>query len=78
MYFIYSLAGPTYISTTRLDGLDLGKHFTFQDYMGTGWYIGEKRKISAEIRITHYSNGNLFSSNAGVTVPLSLNLGFSF
>jgi opacity protein-like surface antigen len=78
MYFLYSLAGPTYISTTTLDGLDLGKHFTFQDYIGTGWYFGEKRKLSAEIRITHYSNGNLFTANAGVTIPLSLNLGFAF
>ena len=78
MYFLYSLAGPTYISTTTLDGLDLGKHFTFQDYMGTGWYFGDQRRFSAELRISHYSNGNIFAANSAVTIPLSLNLGFAF
>ncbi|MGD0582567.1 MAG: acyloxyacyl hydrolase [Bacteroidales bacterium] len=78
IYFIYSLAGPTFISATVADGLDLGKKFTFNDYMGTGVSLGKKRKYNIELRISHYSNGNLFTSNAGITIPLSLHLGYAF
>jgi hypothetical protein len=77
-YLFYSLAGPTFISKTVVDGKQIGEKFTFEDYMGTGWFMGKNRKLSAEFRISHYSNGNLFTSNPGVMVPLSLNLGYSF
>ena len=40
MYFAYSLAGPTYISKIVLDDLNTGRHFTFQDFMGIGWFAG--------------------------------------
>jgi hypothetical protein len=78
MYFLYSVAGPSYISKTVVDGIDLGRKFTFQDYMGIGSYLGKERKICGELRITHYSNGNIFPSNEGLTIPLSFNLGYTF
>src|SRR6187399_1371344 len=34
VYFSYSLAGPTYISKSLLDGRATGNAFTFQDFMG--------------------------------------------
>ena len=34
--------------------------------------------MNAEIRISHYSNGNLFPRNAGVTVPITVIVGRSF
>ena len=77
-YFYYSVAGPTYISKIDIEGLDTGKHFTFQDNMGWGAYFGKKREYSAEFKIGHYSNGNLFTENPGVQIPLSLNLGYNF
>jgi opacity protein-like surface antigen len=77
-YFNYSLAGPTLISRTSIDNEDTGRRFTFQDFMGMGTFIGRKRRANAEIRISHYSNGNLFPRNAGVTVPISFNVGRSF
>lgn len=77
-YFYYSVAGPTYISKTELDGEKLGGHFTFQDNMGTGVFFGEKRNLNAEIRIGHYSNGNTFIDNEAVKIPLSLNFGYAF
>jgi hypothetical protein len=46
--------------------------------MGTGVSLGKKRKYNIELRISHYSNGNLFTSNAGITIPLSLHLGYAF
>ena len=77
-YFTYSVAGPTYLSTITLDSLNTGRHFTFQDYMGVGSFIGKSRKLNAEIRIAHFSNGNIFPDNPGIMIPLSLHLGYAF
>ena len=77
-YFAYSLAGPTFISRTTIDGQAMGRHFTFQDFMGAGLFMNRQRNLNVEMRIMHYSNGNLFPRNPGVTVPLGLNLGYTF
>jgi hypothetical protein len=78
LYFNYSVAGPTFISKVRIDDIETGKKFTFQDFMGMGVYAGKQRKINAEIRILHYSNGDLFPDNNGVKVPLTFNMGYAF
>jgi len=78
MYFAYSLAGPTYISKVILDELDTGRHFTFQDFMGIGWFAGANRNLNIGIKINHYSNGNIFTQNAGVKIPLTFSLGYAF
>jgi len=77
-YFYYSVAGPSYISKIVLDGVDTGKHFTFQDAMGLGIFFGERRNLNAELKIGHYSNGNIFPLNGAVKIPLSLNVGYAF
>ena len=78
LYFNYSVAGPTFISKITIDGKDTGREFTFRDFMGMGIYAGKLRKLNAEINIGHFSNGNIFPSNAGVKIPLSFNLGYTF
>ena len=78
IYFAYSVAGPSYISKFRIDETETGKHFTFQDNMGIGIYSGKHRNINAEIKIGHYSNGDLFPQNNGVMTPLTFNLGYAF
>jgi len=78
MYFAYSLVGPTYISKTTLDGLDTGRHFTFQDFMGIGVFAGKNRHVNAGVKINHYSNGNIFTQNAGVKIPLTFSVGYAF
>jgi hypothetical protein len=78
LYFNYSVAGPTYISKTLIDSEETGRNFTFQDFMGLGIYAGKKRKFSAEFRILHYSNGNIYPQNGGVKVPLTFNAGITF
>ena len=78
LYFNYSLAGPAFISKAVIDEKKTGKKFTFQDFMGVGIFTGKKRKMNAEIRIAHYSNGNIFPKNDGVKIPLTFNLGYSF
>ncbi len=75
LYFFYSVAGPTFISRLYIDYNETGGHFTFQDTMGIGAFLGAKKNINAEVRIGHYSNGNLFPQNPGVMIPLTLSLG---
>jgi hypothetical protein len=45
IYFDYSVAGPTYISTAIADDQNTGRHFTFQDFMGMGAFIGSHKKF---------------------------------
>ena len=78
LYFNYSVAGPTFISKTTIDETKTGKRFTFQDFMGMGVFAGKTKRINVEIRIAHYSNGDLFPDNNGVMVPLSINAGYTF
>ena len=77
-YALYSVAGPTYISRTVIDDLDTGSHFTFQDFMGIGMFMGARRQFNAEINLNHYSNGNIQLENAGVKVPLTFKVGYGF
>ncbi|NQV02225.1 MAG: acyloxyacyl hydrolase [Bacteroidia bacterium] len=78
MYFFYSVAGPTYISKKIIDGHNTGENFTFQDNMGVGIFFKEKRDLNFEIKIGHYSNGNIFPNNTGVKIPLTFSLGLPF
>jgi hypothetical protein len=78
VYFSYSLAGPTVISKTVIDGRRAGNRFTFQDLLGVGIYTGRNRRLNAEVRVGHYSNGNLIPQNPGIKVPLTLNIGYAF
>ncbi len=78
VYFSYSLAGPTFLSRTVIDGLETGERFTFQDFMSVGGFFGKTRRMNAEIGVKHYSNGNIFTKNAGIKIPLTLTLGLTF
>jgi len=77
-YLYYSVAGPTYISKTLIDGQKTGQHFTFQDLLGIGSFIGKERNLNAEINIGHFSNGNIFPYNDGVKIPLTFCVGYCF
>jgi lipid A 3-O-deacylase PagL len=78
MYVSFSEAGPAYISRVTIDGLAMGGHFTFQDFMAAGVFIGARKRLNIELNLNHYSNGNLMADNAGVTVPLAIKLGYAF
>jgi opacity protein-like surface antigen len=78
LFFLYSVAGPTYISRISLDGYDSGKHFTFRDCMGLGGYFGRNNVLNVEVNIGHFSNGNIYPNNAGIKVPLSFTFGYGF
>lgn len=78
MYTNYSLIGPTLLTKSNLDNLDSGPKITYQDTMGLGVFFGKKRDYNAELRIMHYSNGNIFPQNSGVAVPIQFTLGKTF
>ena len=78
VYLAYSLAGPSYISKSILDGLATGNAFTFQDFMGAGVFLGPRRQFNIGVKINHYSNGNIFTENAGVKIPYTFSLGYTF
>jgi hypothetical protein len=75
-YLNYSLAGPAFISKNELEGKRTGNHFTFQDFMGAGFFTGKKRNLNIDFRIAHFSNGNIFPVNEGVKVPLLVSVGY--
>jgi hypothetical protein len=77
-FFMYSIAGPTYITKRFIDAVGTGGNFTFQDFLGAGVFVGKNRNVSLGLKITHYSNGNLFVDNAALKVPVTLNLGYAF
>ncbi|WP_299669766.1 acyloxyacyl hydrolase [uncultured Polaribacter sp.] len=78
MYTNYSLIGPTYLTKGNVDNLNAGPKITFQDTMGLGVFFGKKRAYNAELRIMHYSNGNIFPQNSGVAVPVQFTFGKTF
>lgn len=78
LYVSYSVAGPSYISRRVIDARETGSHFTFQDFMSVGAFIGPDKHFNAEINLNHYSNGNLFAENAGVKIPVTFKVGYAF
>jgi hypothetical protein len=43
-----------------------------------GVYAGRDRRYNFELRVGHYSNGNLIPRNPGIKVPLTFNVGYAF
>ncbi|MEO8400188.1 MAG: acyloxyacyl hydrolase [Gammaproteobacteria bacterium] len=70
--------GPSYMTRSRLDHQNLGMHFAFQDQLGVGANLGSRRQFSFILSALHYSNASLCSKNAGITVPIMLNLEYGF
>ncbi len=77
-YFVYSIVGPSFVSKRTLASRYIGSQATYQDFLGFGTFFGKKRNLNAELKIEHYSNGNIFDINPGVDIPLMLNVGYAF
>ena len=78
MYTNYSVIGPTFLTKSNIDALGTGPKTTFQDTMGLGVFFGKKRTYNFELRIIHYSNGNIFTENSGVAIPIQFTFGKTF
>ncbi len=77
-YFLYSLGGPTELSTRSFGKAYFSENFLFQDYLGLGLQFGKKRAFDIEAYTVHYSNGDIFTVNSGIEVPFMLSVGYSF
>jgi len=77
-YFIYSAAGPAYMSASIIDNVDMYSRFTFQDFLGFGAFIGRERALNVAIKLYHYSNGLLVPKDPGFDVPIVFSLGYAF
>jgi hypothetical protein len=79
LYAWYAVAGPTFISTTVIDGQAIGtNHFTFHDAIGIGAFLGRDRHVIVGASVSHFSNGNLETRNPGMRVPLTIDVGYAF
>jgi hypothetical protein len=79
IYVWYSTAGATFISRPTFDGSEIGtNHFTFQDGIGVGAFLGRARHVTIGVSLSHFSNGNLETRNPGVAVPVTFDLGYAF
>jgi hypothetical protein len=68
--------GLAYLNHTHLEYRNLGMHFAFQDRLGIGALLSEH--VSIGLHAIHYSNARLSSHNAGITIPLMLDVGYRF
>gem|GEM_PF-3197442 len=76
--FVELSIGASYLSKTRLNGHNLGMHFSFQDQLGLGLAFGREKRLAVSLSALHYSNASLGSHNSGITVPLIINLNYRF
>jgi lipid A 3-O-deacylase len=76
--FIDISIGVAYLSETRFADRNLGMHFSFQDQLGFGASFGPQHRLFASVYAVHYSNCSMSSMNAGITIPIVLNVGYRF
>lgn len=70
--------GPAYINKTRFDCYNQGIHYTFQDQISIGSAFFADQSLYVALTALHYSNGSMSNSNAGITIPVVLNVGYRF
>ena len=46
--------------------------------MSLGLFADRNRNVNVGIKLSHFSNGNVFTQNAGVTIPLTVSAGYAF
>jgi len=70
--------GLSYLNHTRFEDRKLGIHFAFQDRVGVGALLGCAERFSLGLHAVHYSNARLSGHNSGITIPVVLDMGYSF
>lgn len=78
VFVSYSIAGPSFVSRRIIDRQDTGSHFSFQDVLGVGMFVGKNRRMFVQLDISHYSNANIFPHNPGVKIPATITVGKGF
>lgn len=70
--------GASYLTRTRIADRNLGIYFSFQDQIGVGASFGKEQRLSVSLSTMHYSNGSMAGTNAGITIPLLINVWYGF
>ena len=70
--------GGAYLTRTRIANRNLGIYFSFQDQIAVGASFGKEQRLSVSLSTMHYSNGSMAGTNAGITIPLLMNVGYGF
>lgn len=77
--FMELSVGAAYLNHTRLECRNLGIHFAFQDRLGIGVLLGNKKeKVLLGFHVLHYSNAHLSEHNSGLTSLVTLDIGYRF
>jgi hypothetical protein len=76
--YLEASIGLAYLNRTRIEKRNLGIHFSFQDRLGMGAFIGKSEKFSVGVHAVHYSNAHFSSHNSGITIPFLLDVGYRF
>ncbi len=76
--YLNASIGVSYLSQTKIADQNLGMHFAFQDQLGLGATLGKTQQLSVTLTAMHYSNCSLARWNAGITVPMMVEVDYGF
>ena len=76
--YIEASIGASYLTRTRISNRNLGIHYAFQDQLAIGTTFGREQRFYFSLSALHYSNGSFCTSNAGITIPIMMNMGYRF
>lgn len=76
--FLELSVGLSYLNHTHFQERNLGIHFAFQDRIGVGVLLGPYNKMTIGVHAVHYSNAKFADRNAGISVPVMLDIGYRF
>lgn len=76
--FVDLSIGLSWLSQTHFSNRRFGMHFAFQDEVSIGGTFGSSQQFFVTASTLHYSNGSLAKTNAGITIPLLISLGYRF
>lgn len=75
-YFDIGIGGA-YLTKEQIGTRNLGTKWLFEDRLGAGVLLGERKQYEVGYRLVHYSNGYLAQTNQGLNLHLLI-LGFWF
>ena len=65
-YFVDFRFGPLLITNRKFGESDIGGHFHFSSQLSLGWRVGEEKRHSLAVQVSHTSNFFLDNPNPGL------------
>ena len=69
---------PHPVAAVRAIADRVGATVMFDAAHACGLFAGRARHLNVNLKINHFSNGNIFTENAGVKIPLTFGVGYAF